>query len=110
MSFLKLSEVSGKEKYARAAFKGLDWLYSNNELNFHMIDEKEALIYRSVRRRKPFNTLMLITNTCLSTLGTRSDIAKGRFLEINPTCRPYHLGWVLFAWSGKESSFGGIPI
>jgi hypothetical protein len=109
MSLLKLSEVSGKEKYARAAFAGLDWLYSNNELNFHMIDEKAALIYRSVRRRKPFNRLIYATNIFLSILGTPSDLGKGRFLEINPTCRPYHLGWILFAWSGKESSFGGVP-
>ena len=109
MSLLKLSEVSGDEKYARAAFKGLDWLYSKNELNFHMIDEKEGLIYRSIRRRKPLNKLMLTTNTGLSILGFPSDVADGLFLEINPTCRPYHLGWILFAWSGSENHFGGIP-
>ena len=109
MSLLKLSEVSGELKYTYAAFKGLDWLYSNNELNFNMIDEKEGLIYRSIRRRKPFNTLIKTANTCLSVLGLPSDVANGWFLEINPTCRPYHLGWLLFAWSGRESSFGGIP-
>jgi hypothetical protein len=109
MSLLKLSEVSGEEKYARAALKGLDWLYSKNELKFDMIDEKEALIYRSIRRRKPLNKLMLTTNTGLSILGLPSDIADGRFLEINPTCRPYHLGWILFGWSGKESYLEGIP-
>ena len=109
MSLLKLSEVSGEAKYAQAAFKGLDWLYSNNELNFNMIDEKQGLIYRSIRRRKPFNELIKVTNACLSILKVPSDVAKGRFLEINPTCRSYHLGWLLFAWSGKERSFGGVP-
>lgn len=105
MSLLKLSEVSGEEKYALAALKGLDWLYSNNELNFHMIDEEEGLIYRSIRRREPFNRLMLATNTGLSIIRLPSDVGGGRFLEINPTSRPYHLGWILFAWSGRESSF-----
>ena len=109
MSFLKLSEVSGDPKYARAAFEGLDWMYSTNELGLNMIDEKEALIYRSIRRRKPFDRLLLAMNTGLSILGAPNDAADGMFLAINPTCRPYHLRWILFAWSGSENFSVGMP-
>ncbi len=102
MALLKLSELSGEIKYAQAAFKGVDWLYSSNELNYNMVDEKDGFICRSIRRRKPFNILLNGANTSLSILNFQSDVANGQFLEINSTCRPYCLGWILFAWAGKE--------
>jgi len=29
-----------------------------------------------------------------------------RLTEINPTDRPYHFGWVLEAWCGREDAVG----
>ena len=106
MSLFKLSEVSGEPKYAAAAIAGLDWLYGGNELNVNMIDEKQCLIYRSIRRRRPFDQLMKVLNTSLSVLRLPGDLAGRSFVEVNPTCRPYHPGWILFAWAGRESSVG----
>jgi len=103
MSLLKLSELTGEKKYARAAFAGLDWVYAKNELSLNMINEKECLIYRSIRRRKPYDRLMKAVNAGFSILGLPGDVAKGRFLEVNPTTRPYHPGWILYAWSGREN-------
>jgi teichuronic acid biosynthesis glycosyltransferase TuaC len=110
MALLKLSEVCGDPKYARAALIGLEWLYSNNELHCHMIDEEEGLILRSIRRREPLSKVMLGVNTGLAILGAPGDAGKGWFLEINPTCRPYGLGWVLFAWSGRENFFDRMAL
>jgi hypothetical protein len=67
-----------------------------------MLDRDARIVYRSIRRRRPLDRAVLYANTLGSLLG-RAPLARWqRGLEINPTDRPYHLGWVLEAWSGRE--------
>jgi hypothetical protein len=103
MCLFELSKLTNDVKYSLAALHGMNWLYGNNEMNFNMIDHGESLIYRSIRRKRPFDRLMLYVNTALSQMKFKSNNGLGYFLEINPTCRPYHLGWMLYAWCGNEN-------
>ncbi len=102
MSLFELSQAVDDPKYMLAALRGLDWIYGDNELSYNMIDKKESLIYRSIRHRTPFERMTQCLNTISAGLGMKSDLGVGHCIEINPTCRPYHLGWVLYAWCGKE--------
>lgn len=102
MAMLELSEVSGDERYRDAALRGLDWVFGANELGRPMFDRDAGILYRSIRRRRGLDRGLLYANTALALAGRAGIAQSGGGLEINPTDRPYHLGWVLEAWAGRE--------
>jgi hypothetical protein len=102
MGLFDLSESTGDPRYREAALRGLDWIWEN-ELGRPMLDPGAGMLYRSIRRRRPLDRGVLYANTLGSYLG-RAPLARWNGpLEVNPTDRPYHLGWVLEAWSGREA-------
>ncbi len=102
MALLELSEVSGDDRYREAALRGLGWIFGTNELGREMLDRQAGILYRSIRRRAPFDRGLLYANTALASVGVPGMAHAGRALEVNPTDRPYHLGWLLEAWAGRE--------
>jgi hypothetical protein len=102
MALIELSEVSGDPRYRNAAIAGLGWIFGRNDLDRPMLDREAGILYRSIRRRRGLDRALLYANTALA-LGGRGGIAQGGGgLEVNPTDRPYHLGWILEAWAGRE--------
>lgn len=102
MALLELSEVTGDTRYREAAIRGLDWVFGQNDLNRSMLDRDGGILYRSIRRKRGFDRALLYANTATS-MATKPLLARARGpLEINPTDRPYHLGWILEAWAGRE--------
>jgi hypothetical protein len=79
--------------------RGLKWLYGENELGANMFDVNNSLIYRSIRRKSIHARASLYGRTLMSLarISLHSE-PRPSSLEINPTCRPYHLGWILEAW------------
>jgi hypothetical protein len=103
MALLQLAEATGERGYADAALHGLRWIYGRNELGSSMVDPEAEILYRSIRRQRPWDRLMLYANTAASTLTGAGRVATATGpLELNRTDRPYHLGWVLEAWCGRE--------
>jgi hypothetical protein len=107
MALLELVEAAGEHRYAEAAGRGLRWIYGENELRRGMIDEQERLVYRSVRRRRPWDRVFLYANTASSRVLRRPLVGPDRRPELNATCRPYELGWLCEAWAGREDAAGG---
>jgi hypothetical protein len=101
MAFFALAEVTGDASYARAAAEGFDWCFGRNELGFQFYDPDHAFAHRSIRRAGRAHSANLWANAALSRLGSKARIDRGG-VEVNATCRPYHLGWILEAWSGRE--------
>ncbi len=99
MAFFALDEVLGEERYRPAVLEGLRWCFGHNELSFNFYDAQIGFAHRSIRRRRASARIDLWANAALGS--TRSRLPRldvgGR--QINPTCRPYHLGWILEAWS-----------
>ena len=108
MALFALAEVTGDPAYARAAREGLDWCFGRNELGFRFYDPVNAFAHRSIRRRGWAHRANLWANAALGgMLGlSRTDLGD---VEVNATCRPYHLGWVLEAWSGRQDPGAGPP-
>jgi hypothetical protein len=103
MALLELSEITADARYREAALAGLEWVWGRNDLDRPMLDRETGILYRSIRRRRPLDRALLYGNTATALLG-RSALCRYRgLLELNPTDRPYHLGWVLAAWSGRGS-------
>jgi len=102
MGLLALTEACGDERYADAAVRGLGWIHGRNELGIDMVDEGDGMIYRSLRRSGPWDRLALYANTA-GALAVRRPLLGNRWAELNATCRPYELGWLLEAWCGREA-------
>jgi len=79
---------------------GLRWLFGANELGEHMISG--TIIWRDIERREPAK-LSRSLRAALCVAGARplhrlAGTCFRRF-RINRECRPYHLGWALYAWA-----------
>ncbi len=102
MALTELSESTGEPRYREAALRGVDWVFGVNDLGRGMLDREARILYRSIRRRRGLDRALLYANTAGAMAG-RAPLAGVRGpLEVNPTDRPYHLGWVLEAWAGRE--------
>lgn len=102
MGLLELAEATGDRRYIDAAVHGLGWVHGRNELGLEMVDADEELIYRSIRRRRPLDRVVLYASTAMSLAVRRALPLDGKHIELNATCRPYELGWLLEAWCGRE--------
>jgi hypothetical protein len=102
MGLLRLAEVSGRDEYAAAAVRGLAWIRGLNELRRDLVDPEQAIVLRSIRRRRPWSRAALYLNTASALAFGRPALGRGRLVGLNATCRPYELGWLLEAWAGRE--------
>lgn len=102
MGLLELYEATGEQRYRQAATRGLAWVFGQNDLGRPLIDRERRIIYRSIRRREPWDRILLGLNSATSTVGLPVGARWRGPLEVNPTDRPYHLGWVLEGWCGRE--------
>ena len=102
MALLDLSEVSGDGRYAAAAGRGLPWIWGANELGQDMVLPAEHIVMRSIRRRRGPDRVALAAKTLASTVRLPTAGSTARLTELNPTDRPYSMGWILEAWAGRE--------
>jgi hypothetical protein len=109
MALLELWEVTGEERYLRAVERGLGWVHGANELGKDMVDREHLLVLRSIRRRRGLDRLWLAARTAASLTGLPTPGSTARLTEPNPTDRPYHFGWVLEAWCGREDVLAATP-
>jgi len=100
MALFALHEAGGPDFY-REIQKGLDWLAYSPEIRTSLIDEKADLIWRKVARREP-GKLSRYTQAIASRLHPSLRM-PGMDIMFPPGLidyenRPYHLGWILYAW------------
>ena len=101
-----ISQLTGDERYWMAAVAGMDWNYGRNVLGAQMFDREVGMIYRSIRRRQGMHRVQQARNAARTYLHSSPRYAEPEDLEVNRTMRPYHLGWILEAWAGREELAG----
>ena len=101
MAMLALGELTGDDRYEAAARRGLTWCYGHNEMDVDFYDAGNRFAHRSIRRRAPGDRIALWANSAGSRLIGHTFLGDTERLELNATCRPYHLGWILEAWAGR---------
>lgn len=101
MALFAAGEATGTS-YDAAVRLGLDWLLHSPELDGgSLIDEKADLVWRKVARREP-GKLTRSAQALVSRLDPRWRLPGTDLLfppvVIDDEDRPYHLGWLLFAF------------
>jgi len=97
-----VSQATGDPRYHLAAVSGLEWNYGNNVLGVEMVDRERGLINRSIRRKQRLHRVQQARNAASVYAKARPKLPGPEGLEVNRTMRPYHLGWILEAWAGRE--------
>ena len=111
MALLAVDEAAATD-HSSYIEKGLRWLNGQNELCEKMIKPDEGVIWRDIHRREIGKMYRLVRSGLIAGgLRTAHHLA-GRNLfgfSVNRQCRPYHLGWILYAWAGRLPALTGLP-
>ena len=82
--------------FSHSIYKGLSWI-NNNELGRDFVDPLLGLIWRCIY----LDRLAASRDSALRFLGWRRGPASPKHLKIRYECRPYELGWLLYAFAGR---------
>lgn len=91
----------------KAIRRGLDWLWSAPEINGSLIDHSNDLIWRSVTRRgtsKSFRAAQALASLIHPGLKVPGLDTLFPPVAIDYEDRPYHLGWLLYAWPQERAT------
>jgi hypothetical protein len=105
MALFPLSEASGLD-FQREIYRGLQWISNANETGQEMRDFEHGLVWRCVH---PSPAASMKMDVLLSQIHIYRD-ASARAMTVLRECRPYELGWLLFAFAGKVKSVTGKEI
>jgi hypothetical protein len=98
MALFAVGEATGRD-FSGPIYRGLGWIAGNNELGFDFRDPSARLIWRSAYLRSRYQHRM---DQALGALGFEGEERPGGDLAIRFECRPYHLGWLLYAFAGRQ--------
>lgn len=105
MALFALKDAGGPD-FSKAIKKGLDWLVHSPEIQGSLIDGDADLIWRKVARREP-GKLSRYAQAAASLVHPSLRIpGLNRLLPataIDYEDRPYHLGWLLYAWPSARA-------
>lgn len=102
MLFLLPALESGR-RVDEAIARSFSWILGRNELSTPMIERDPFVAYRSIERAERLPRMRrYVRATAGSIAGAAGDLASGHGVRINRECRSYHLGWILYAWSGTS--------
>lgn len=103
MVLMDVDAVAGSDHWSHVV-RGLEWLAGRNELGVGMIHPDEMVVYRSFERGNG-NKLARVTRAMIVAAGLgRANKALSSTqvkLRINYEHRPYHSGWILYAWANR---------
>jgi hypothetical protein len=106
MALFDLAAAGGDDHLA-AVLAGLGWLRHHPETAAELLDEATGVVWRKVGRREP-RKLVRSARAVASALSPRLRL---RVLDrlfppgvVDHECRPYELGWLLYAWTAAPGS------
>ncbi len=103
MALFALADAGG-EDYSTAIKLGMEWLKHAVEIDGTLVDREADLIWRKVHRREPGKVSRMLQ-------AGASRLHPSLRFPVDPLfppdavdyeCRPYHLGWLLYAWAGRD--------
>lgn len=100
MALFELAEAGGTD-HAAAVAAGVAWLADHPEVSQPLLDESSGAIWRKVGRREPRKAVRSIRSVTTAVaprwrLGVLDRVFPPAVIDYE--CRPYELGWLLYAW------------
>ena len=105
MALFAVQDAGGGD-YRKAIRHGLEWLVTPEEMSESLIDASADLVWRKVARHEPgklsrgVQALASRAHPSLRVPGLGVAFRPG---AVDFECRPYHLGWLLYAWSDDRA-------
>ncbi|GAC1664216.1 MAG: hypothetical protein NVS9B4_19540 [Candidatus Acidiferrum sp.] len=96
MALFPLVEATGRD-FRENIYRGLQWIGTANELGQEMRDFSNNLVWR---RMHPLPQFSMKMDVMLAQLHIYRDASK-RPMGVLHECRPYELGWLLYAFAGR---------
>jgi hypothetical protein len=96
MMLFAASEATGCE-FNQAIYKGLAWISCNNEIRGDLVERRHNLVWRSIY----LDSTDAYADAALRFSRLRKGTADARRLKVRYECRPYELGWLLYAFAGR---------
>jgi hypothetical protein len=96
MMLFAAGEATGRD-FSEAIYKGLAWISGNNELLRDFVEPSLGLVWRSIY----LDSMHSYIDAALRFLKSRNGAADARQLKVRYECRPYELGWLLYAFAGR---------
>jgi hypothetical protein len=96
MMLFAASESAGRD-FSDAIYKGLAWISGNNELRRDFVEPSLGLVWRCIYP----NSTDAFLDAALRFLRFRRGTAPAHRLRVRYECRPYELGWLLYAFAGR---------
>ena len=93
--------ANGGDDHTTAVTAGLDWLTTHPEVFDELVDNEHGVIWRKVGRREPPRAARSIGALTTALRPGLHLPGVGRAFPttwIDRECRPYELGWLLYAW------------
>jgi len=111
MALLDLREAGGTD-HLTSIVRGLSWIDRQNEAGQSLVSEAHNVIWRKVGRREPKKLVRAISAATTSSIPGLKMPGLDRLFppgRIDFECRPYELGWLLYAWlsGGTVASLPG---
>lgn len=100
MALFDLADAGGTDHIAAIA-SGLAWLGDHPESTGELIDPDAGVVWRKIGRREPPKAVRTIRAVSTSVRPGLRLSALDRVFAPGPIdyeCRPYELGWLLYAW------------
>jgi len=102
MTLFALGEVTG-EDFQPWIYRGLEWINGRNELQFDMENAAAKLVWRCIERSSSRLTRYV---TAALAREDREPVESRSHLKVVFECRPYELGWLLYAFAGRIGQHG----
>lgn len=103
MTLLDLAEAGGHD-HSAAVLQGLRWLDRHPEVMPELVSEPLGVIWRKVGRREPPKLSRGLAAVATARRpGTKVPMVD-KLMPPGPIdyeCRPYELGWLVYAWTGS---------
>ena len=80
-------------------YRGLTWINAKNELSFNMEDDAAEVIWRCQYR--PTSQMKIYLKAAFNRRNDNTAYEPNKGLKVLFECRPYELGWLLYAFAGR---------
>lgn len=112
MALIELRGAGGEDHMTEVVL-GLSWLRTHPEVVEDLVAEDLAVVWRKVYRREPAKAARRVSALTTSLRAGLHLPGLDRLLpptRIDHECRPYELGWLLYAWPATDGDRPGTDV